>query len=278
VLAADRRLKILESVADAQTIHAGELAQRFSVSEMTIRRDIQRLERDGFLRRTYGGATAHLTRSFDLAFNARALQAAREKRLIGMRAARLLDDARTVFLGIGTTCEQLARYLPARAGTTIVTPSLPSASLLGTRLVRTVILGGVVRRDELTCSGPVAAATMARYHFDAAVLGGAGLSAREGLTELYDDDAEINRLALERSARTIVLVDGSKLGAVTAAVVAPASRIDVLVTDPSAPFDELERLRLAGTQVIVATAGTVATELVDEPLEAVGASRAGEVS
>lgn len=277
MFAADRRLKILESVADAQTIHAGELAQRFSVSEMTIRRDIQRLERDGFLRRTYGGATAHLTRSFDLAFNARALQAAREKRLIGMRAASLLDDVRVLFLGIGTTCEQLARYLPAGAERTIVTGSLPSASLLGTRPVRTVILGGLVRRDELTCSGPVAAATLARYHFDAAVVGAAGLSARDGLTELHDDDAEINRLAIERSARTIVLADGSKLGAVTAAAVAPASRLEVLVTDPSAPLDELERLRAVGLEVIIATAIGAATELAREPREPAGVTRAGEV-
>ena len=88
MLAVDRRLKILETVAEEQTIQVVELAARFRVSEMTIRRDIKRLERDGFLRRTYGGATAHLTRSLDLAFNARALQSAREKRLIGMAAAQ----------------------------------------------------------------------------------------------------------------------------------------------------------------------------------------------
>jgi len=276
VLAADRRLKILESVADAQTIQAGELAQRFAVSEMTIRRDIQRLERDGFLRRTYGGATAHVTRAFDLAFNARALQHAREKRLIGMRAAHLLDDAQVIFVGIGTTCEQLARYLPARAETTIVTASLPIASLLGTRPLRTVILGGIVRRDELTCSGPVAAATLARYHFDVAVVGAAGLSARHGLTELNDDEAEINRLAIERSARTIVLADGSKLGAVTAAAVGPAPRLETLVTDPAAPSAELEPLRAAGLEVVIATAGGVAASLIGGSQEMAGALSARE--
>ena len=114
--AVDRRHRILERVAEEQTIHVGELARELGVSEMTIRRDIRRLERDGFLRQTYGGATAHLTRSLDVAFNARALQHTREKRLIGMRATRLLGDARVVFVGIGTTAEQFARYLPARPG------------------------------------------------------------------------------------------------------------------------------------------------------------------
>jgi len=276
VLAADRRLKILESVADAQTIHAGELAQRFAVSEMTIRRDIQRLERDGFLRRTYGGATAHVTRAFDLAFNARALQHAREKRLIGMRAAHLLDDARLIFVGIGTTCEHLARYVPAQADMTIVTSSLPIASLLGTRPMRTVMLGGTVRRDELTCYGPVAAATLARYHFDVAVVGAAGLTARHGLTELNDDEAEINRAAIERSIRTIVLADGSKIGAVTGAAVAPISSLEILVTDPSAPPAELARLRTAGVVVEIATAGGVAESLVRGSQEMAGAAAIGK--
>src|SRR3990172_12287217 len=112
VHAVDRRHRILERVAAEQTIHVGELARELGVSEMTIRRDIRRLERDGFVRQTYGGATAHLTRSFDLAFNARALERTREKRLIGMRATSLLGGARTIYLGIGTTAEQFARDLP----------------------------------------------------------------------------------------------------------------------------------------------------------------------
>ena len=88
MLAVDRRHRILEQVAEHQTIHIAELAAELGVSEMTIRRDIGRLERDGFLRRTYGGATAHITRSMELLFNARALENAPAKRLIGMHAAR----------------------------------------------------------------------------------------------------------------------------------------------------------------------------------------------
>src|ERR671935_2918051 len=101
MLAVDRRHRILERVAEQQTIHISELAGELGVSEMTIRRDIGRLERDGFLRRTYGGATAHLTRPLELAFNARALEHAAAKRRIGMEAARLVEGASTIFVGIG---------------------------------------------------------------------------------------------------------------------------------------------------------------------------------
>jgi DeoR/GlpR family transcriptional regulator of sugar metabolism len=248
----DRRHVILERVADEQTIHVGALARELGVSEMTIRRDIRRLERDGFLRQTYGGATAHLTRALDVAFNARALQHPREKRLIAVRAASLIDGARTIFFGVGTTIEQFARYFHARPELTVVTASLPTASLLGTRAVRTVAVGGDIVRDDLTATGPIAVATLERYHFDVAVIGAAGVSARWGITELSDDEADVQRAAIRRSERVIVLADGSKLGRTHGAVVAPAAAVETLVTDPNAPTDELDAIRECGVRVVLA--------------------------
>lgn len=271
--AVDRWRQILERVAADQTIHVPALARELGVSEMTIRRDIRRLERDGFVRQTYGGAAAHLTRSFDVAFNARALLHAREKRLIGMRATELLGDARIVYLGIGTTAEQFARYLPAREDLTVVTASLPIASLLGTRSIKVVCLGGAVLPQELSCIGSGALRTLATYRFDLAVVGAGGLSARWGITELTDEEAEVQRSALERAGRVVVIADGSKIGADTPAVVAPADRIATLVTDPTAPDDELERLRDAGVDVIVARQRQRSTD--DRPAIPAGAMAAG---
>ena len=263
MLPVERRLKILEVVADAQTVHVAELAAIFNVSEVSIRRDIHRLERDGFLRRTYGGATAHLTRSLDLAFNARALQSAREKRLIGMAAVSLVDDASCIFIGIGTTCEQFGRYIRARPELTVVTGSLPIASQLGTRSMETVVLGGRVRRDELSCVGAPAQATLDRYRFEIAIIGAAGLSAEAGITDLNAEDADVNRQAIERASRVVVLADGTKLGVVALAAIAPASAIDVLVTDQGADSSHLQRLRDLGVEVIFATtpatSGSLAT-------------------
>ena len=91
---------------------------------------------------------------------------------------------------------------------------------------RVVLLGGDVLRDELTCVGPVAVATLERYHFDVAVVGAAGLTARWGITELNEGEAEVQRRALARADRVVVIADGSKIGTATSAVVAPASRID----------------------------------------------------
>ncbi len=248
----DRRHVILARVADEQTIQVGALARELGVSEMTIRRDIRTLERDGFLRQTYGGATAHLTRALDVAFNARALQQSREKRLIAIRAAGLIEDASLVFLGVGTTVEQFARYLHARPELTVVTASLPTASLLGTRSLRTIALGGAIRRDDLTATGPIAVAALQRYRFDAAVIGVAGLSARWGITEPSDDEAEVQRAAIRQAERVIVLADGSKLGVAANAIVGSADVIETLVTDASAPPAELAALGRLGVRIVLA--------------------------
>lgn len=242
MLAAERRYQILERVAEQQAIHVAALAEEFGVSEMTVRRDIRRMERDGFLRQTYGGAIAHVTRSLELAFNARALQNAAAKRLIGMEAARLIGDVATMFLGIGTTVEQFTLFLPRRDDLTVVTASLPVASLLGTRSGRVVALGGTVRNEELSCYGSGTVAGAARYHANLAVLGAAGVSLRDGISELYEDDAELNRMMIERSETLMVLADASKLGSVERALVVPLNQVDILVTDDSAPDAMLEAM------------------------------------
>ncbi len=271
----DRRHRILERVAAEQTIHVGDLARELRVSEMTIRRDIRRLERDGFLRQTYGGATAHVTRAFDVSFNARALQHTREKRLIGIRAVELVEGARLVYLGMGTTAEQVARYLPPRPELTVVTASLPIASLLGTRPLRVVVLGGTVLRDELHCVGPVAIRTLERFRFDVAIVGAAGLTARWGITELTDEEAEVQRTAIDRADRLAVIADGSKIGLTAPAVVVGADRVQTLVTDPSADPNELRTIAALGAEIIVAGAARGRTRPVETSTVAVPAGTAG---
>jgi DeoR family transcriptional regulator of aga operon len=88
-----------------------------------------------------------------------------------------------------------------------------------------------------------------------AVVGAAGLSAEWGITELTDEEAEVQRTAIERSRRVVVIADGSKLGRVTPVVVAPADRVHVLVTDQSAPRVEIEPLARLGIDVVVAGGG-----------------------
>jgi DeoR family transcriptional regulator, aga operon transcriptional repressor len=254
VLAVERRLKVLERLAADQAVEVSSLAREFGVSEMTIRRDLRRLDRDGFVRRTYGGATTRVVRAagaFEVTQSARMLHHAQEKRRIALRAAELTAGARVVFVGVGSTVEQFARLAAPRDGLLVITPSLVVASLLGTRRVGVIMAGGMVRQDELDCVGPAAVETVQRYNTDIAVIGAAGVSARRGVTDLDDQQAGVIRAALERTERIVVLADGSKFGDVALSTVVPVKRVSVIVSDASADPVEVDRIEREGVEVIL---------------------------
>ena len=249
MLASERRRLILERVAERQSIEAQALADELGVSVMTIRRDIKRLEQDGFLRQTYGGATVHITKSVELGFNSRALQFSAQKRQIGAHAASLIEPGQTLFLGEGTTTAQFAQFLPPHPHLLVITASLSHASLLASRNIQVIVVGGKLEADELTMTGPIAEATVQRFYADRCVLGAAGLDPLVGVTELDHEVAALHHLMMERSRRTLLLADHSKLGYRAPAVVAPASAVATLVTDEAAPTEMLQALRATGLEI-----------------------------
>lgn len=266
MLAVERRIKVLERIAADQAVEVSSLAREFGVSEMTIRRDLRRLDRDGFVRRTYGGATTRIVRSagaFEVTQNARMLHHAQEKRQIAMRAAELTADVRVMFISVGSTVEQFARLTATRDGLLVITQSLVVASLLGTGRVSVIMAGGMVRQDELSCVGPAAVDCVQRYNTDVAVIGAAGISARRGVTDLNDQEAGVIRAALENTERIIVLADGSKFGDVALSTVVPIGRVDTIVTDSSADPAEVDRISREGVEVILVESGGPAPSAED---------------
>jgi DeoR/GlpR family transcriptional regulator of sugar metabolism len=263
LLAVERRIKVLERLAADQAVEVSSLAREFQVSEMTIRRDLRRLDRDGFVRRTYGGATTRVVRAagaFEVTQSARMLHHGQEKRRIALRAADLTVGARVIFVGVGSTVEQFARLAAPRDGLLVITPSLVVASLLGTRRVQVIMAGGMVRQDELNCVGPAAVECVQRYNTDIAVIGAAGISARRGVTDLDDSEAGVIRAALEKTERIVVLADGSKFGDVALSTVVPLKRVSTIVTDASADPVEVDRIEREGVEVIVVEAESAAPQ------------------
>lgn len=252
MLASERRRLILERVAEFQSIEAQALADELGVSVMTIRRDIKRLEQDGFLRQTYGGATFHITKSVELGFNSRALQFSAQKRLIGSFAAQMIEPGQTLFLGEGTTTSQFAQFLPPHPHIQVITASLSHAGLLGSRNIQVFVLGGKLHSEELIMTGPIAESTLHRFYADICILGAAGVDPDLGITEMDYEVASLHRLMMERSRHVIVLSDHSKLGFRAPAVVAPMTMISTLITDEDAGEDMLDRFQAQKIQVVCA--------------------------
>ncbi len=253
-LPVDRRLYILDRVAAQGSVRLQALAEELGTSVMTVRRDIKRLEEDGFLRRSYGGATAHVMLDVELGANGLALQHMAEKRAIAQRAAALIEPRDVLFLGTGTTVAQFARHIPIGRNITVVTYSLTVASMLGVKPGVTVIsAGGTVDPNDLSQVGPLAEATLGRYFATKTFIGAGGLHPSIGVTDYSAAQADLNRLMVERAERAYVLADGSKVGRRTFAQVCALSDLTALFTDDGADSAALEALSLTGMAVLTPT-------------------------
>ncbi len=246
----DRIAAVLEALAGDGRVEVSDLAQRFGVSEMTVRRDLEELESRDLCRRVHGGAVPGASRSYEPPFAVREQRDSAAKEAIAAEVVDLLGVGETVLLDVGTTTLAVARALRGRTNLTVLTPSLPIANLLADEPgLRVICLGGVARAGERSLVGSLTLEAVRQFYVDVLVLGIGGLDTTAGLTEFNLEDAAVNRAALERSRRLIVAVDQSKLGAVAFAAVAPADRVDVLVTDAGSDNRQVRTLRDLGVEV-----------------------------
>lgn len=246
----ERHAAIVDMLATGERVEVADLAEGFDVSEMTVRRDLEELERQQLCRRVHGGAVPGVSRSYEPPFSVREQREAEAKAAMAKAVVDLLAPGETVMLDVGTTTLEVARALRGANNLTVLTPSLPIADLLADEPgLRVICLGGTVRAGEHSLVGALTVEAIGRFYVDAVVLGVGGLDVDAGLTEFNVEDAAVKRAALERSRRLIVVADETKLGSVAFAVVAPAGRIDTLVTSAASHHHHVRRLRELGVDV-----------------------------
>lgn len=247
-----RHSAILDRLRTSERVAVRELADALNASEVTIRRDLDELAGAGVLRRVRGGAVSALRRGEEPPFAMRTVESAGAKQRIAAAAAQLLTDGEAVLLDSGTTGLAAARAVAGRRLTVMPLSLHAIHALEGSDTVTLLLAGGAVRPGELSLTGPVAESSIGSFRFDTALLTCCGFSIRTGVTAHDVQDAAVKRAALASSARTVALVDGTKFARTALAVVSAATDVDVVVTDDTAPGDEVERLRSAGIEVVCA--------------------------
>ena len=255
--AAERHNKIVEIVLENGHIDITDICERFDVSEMTARRDLNALDRKGLLRRVHGGAIANLGRSYEPSFQTRTFKNQSKKEAIGLRAAELIYDGDSIALDVGTTTLEIVPGLRGKRNLTIVTSCLQIATSVVEQLsldidARLILTGGIIRPRELSMIGPIPENVYQDLHVDKAFIGIGGISLEDGLTEYNIEDTQIKRMLIRSAREKIVVADGSKFGVTTFASVAPLIAVDKVVTDKSAPMDIVEQVRERGVEVILA--------------------------
>lgn len=253
--ARERRARIVELVQERDFVHVSELASQFARTPMSVRRDLALLEDEGLLTRVRGGAVPRRSTRTGGLFGAAMRSHPAEKRRIAAAAAELLEPADVTFFYSGTTVAEVAANLPRglRSTLTVVTNSLPVIEQAsGWDAPHLVALGGLYLPEYHAFVGPQTAAALQQLTADVAIVGCDGLSADGGLTTPHQLVAEVGRVMVAQARRVVAVADSSKVGRRGFTPIAPTSAVDVLVTDGGADPAEVDALRAAGVNVIVA--------------------------
>jgi DeoR family transcriptional regulator, fructose operon transcriptional repressor len=253
-LPAERHRRIEGLLRERRVVRVSTLSDLMGVSEVTIRRDLEALERRGVLERTHGGAVLTQRMRAEPAYVEAISSNPEAKRRIGQAAAELVEPGDTLYLNGGTTTLQVFRHLRAPA-LKVITNHVGIALESTEHDVDLLLVGGHYRAPSHSVVGPFATEALRRTHATRAYIGVEGVSVASGLTSPVAAEAEIARVMIEQArGRVVVVADHSKIGTVADFVIAPLEAVDALVVDDGVDGEYRDRLVEAGVDVMIAGA------------------------
>jgi DeoR family transcriptional regulator of aga operon len=236
-----------------------DLTTELSASPASIRRDLVRLETQGLVHRTHGGAmlsgrAMYEPFRFDASFHVREDRFATEKQRIAHAAAALVQEHDTIGLSAGTTTTLVAKQLQHRHGIHVITNAVNiGMELSSTTSVETTLTGGSMRwAGAFSLVGPAAIETLNMFVMDRLFLSVTGLDPDCGATIIEPDEAAVSRVMVKQAREVIVVADSSKMGMVSPAVICLARDIDVLITDDGIADETASALQASGIRLIKA--------------------------
>lgn len=248
----DRRMFILKKIEKEEQVNVIELSLHFSVSEVTIRKDLKYLEKKNILIRSRGGAMKQSLINTDLSIYDRYKQNIKLKEAIGTAAANLIVEGETILLDTGTTIMELAKRLPKKINITVITNSVDITFRLAEHQnIRVIMPGGILRRNSLALVGEQAAETLRNFYCDKYFLSADGIDFKGGMMTMNIEEASLARLNIKNSKTVIALIDSSKFHKSGVIAIAPLTEIDMLITDSGIPPDMLSKIKSLGVDVLV---------------------------
>lgn len=234
-----------------------DLTAELTASPASIRRDLARLESQGLVHRTHGGAmltgkAVYEPFRFDASFHVREDRFAEEKQRIAHAAASLVKDHETIGLAAGTTTTLVARQLLHRRGIHIITNAVNiGMELSSSTAIDTTLTGGSMRwAGAFSLVGPAAIECLNMFVMDKLFLGVTGMDPERGATMIEPDEAAVFRVMVRQAREVIVVADSSKMGMVSPAVICPPRDIDVLITDDGIAPEISNALKSSGIEVM----------------------------
>jgi DeoR/GlpR family transcriptional regulator of sugar metabolism len=209
----DRRRQILELLCERGQLSIGDLSSHLSVSQMTVRRDLEALERERALKRVRGAAVSPASRSYEPPYPLRASRHTDAKMRIGQAAAAMVREGETVAIDAGSTALAVAAALAPQRNFTVVTPNLRAVwVLVDNPEIRVIVTGGLVRHGERALNGIFSERAFDDLFCDIFFMGVGGVDHDVGFTEYTLDGTRTKQAALRTSRRRVVVADASSSG------------------------------------------------------------------
>lgn len=252
MLAIERHRHLLDYLNEKGSVRTTELAKALNVTEETIRRDFEKLEKEGALLRAHGGAVRLDLPRREVPVRDRAGQNATAKRAIARAALSLIEPGQTVFMDPSTTVQQLARIVPDQP-LTILTSSLQIPLLFVDKpSVQLIVVGGSFRPSSLSCVGYAAEMVIDLFRVDAAFISCRGIDPMDGLSEATEEQARLKRHIIRRTGALHLLADSTKANVASSHFFAKNSDIDVWVTNEDPDPSLKAALQSQGVRTLVA--------------------------
>src|SRR5437660_12510503 len=253
MLAAERRRLIAESIRSKGVVSVAQMADALGTTEITLRRDLRSMAREGLLVRTHGGAVLPAALGHEPSYTEKAQQAGDEKAAIARLAAKMVRPGDSIVLGPGTTTLALARLLVHSPELTVVTNSLLVAqALMEASRVEVILTGGTLRRSIHALVGPATEESVRALRASQACISVNGFTADRGLSTPSPLVAATDRAFAGAAQQVVVLADHKKIGQDPMCQTVPVGRVHTLITDTRADPILLEQIRSVGVDVRVA--------------------------
>lgn len=237
MLAIERRNAILEQLNLNGKVIVADLSRTFDVTEETIRRDLEKLEKEGFAKKTYGGAVLKDSIHTDLPFTVRKRTNVEFKQNIAAKVAALIQDGDYLMLDSSSTAVYIAKSIKDRKNITLITNSVEILLELADKEDWNVLsTGGSLRKGALSLVGATAEHNVRSFHVDLAVCSCKGLDLTMGITDSNEQDSAIKQAFFASADRKILAVDSTKFDQTSFVKVSDIKEIDTIVTD-CAPAD-----------------------------------------
>ncbi|KKE78771.1 DeoR/GlpR transcriptional regulator [Bacilli bacterium] len=254
MFATERRDRIIDLLQERKRITVKELSSEMGVSEATLRADLNKMELDGLLTRTHGGAVLNDEKENETSFNVRQKKNKVEKAKIASKAFQHIEEKQCILLDASSTALELAQLIkdtPIRL--TIVTTGLQTALELKENPDITVILvGGVVTNKSTSIEGTLGLDILDSVNIDIMFTSANGFTVENGLEDFNLYEVQLKREIVKRASKVVALIDSSKIGKSSSAVFAKVEQVDKLITDEPIHDDIRSQLLVKNVEIIIA--------------------------